>query len=316
MMDDMAMREAALDWLIRQRDPAFGEWEAFGDWLAADPDRAHVYHELAAADADVGEWFAAAPPAAAPVEAPPVANPVTRRRFGGWLGGAIAASLVAVSGYTVLQNRADPYSIETAPGERRSIALADGSQVDLNGGSRITLDHRNQRIATLDRGEALFTVVHDDRRPFIVHAAGAELRDVGTVFNVVSDRAGLSVAVAEGAVVYNPRGESVELGAGRTLHARANDSVVTLGTADPAAMVAWKQGRLIYDGTPIGVVAEDISRNLGLPVSVAPDVAARPFRGVIALDGQRDRFLERLGPLLDVRIERGGKGWVLTAKQK
>ena len=311
MTDETRIRADALDWLIRQRDPAFGEWEGFADWLDADPAHAELYQAMAAADADMADLIAVAPSSPAVLIPSP---PVTRRRFGGWIGGAVAASLVAVTGYGLLPQRSDPYSIATMAGERRSVTLADGSRIDINGATRITLDRRNPRLATLDSGEALFTVVHDDRRPFIVHAGGAELRDVGTVFNVVSEADGLLLGVAEGAVIYNPKHEAVTVDAGNTLRVHPGDPVVTLGHADPAAMVAWRQNRLVYDGAPLGLVAADIRRNLGLAVAVSPEVAARPFRGVIVLDRETDRVLARLGPLLDVRVERGQQGWVLAAK--
>lgn len=313
--DDDLLREAALDWLIRQREPDFADWEAFADWLAADPGRAIVYQEMAAADADVADLLAAAP--APPLSMTMAGPPIRRRRFLGWAGGALAASLVAgVTGYTLFQAPPDPYSIQTAAGERRSVTLADGSRIDLNGATRITLDRRNARVATLDRGEALFTVVHDEQRPFLVHAGEAELLDVGTVFNVVRDGGDLSVAVAEGAVLYNPDREARRLDAGRTLTMRKGDPVITIGRADPEVMTAWRQDRLIYDGAPIGLVARDIARNLGVSIAAAPDVATRPFRGVITLDRETDRFLARLGPLLDVSIERGEQGWVLTARTR
>ena len=35
MQADMANAEArAIDWLIRQRDPDFDDWDGFADWLA------------------------------------------------------------------------------------------------------------------------------------------------------------------------------------------------------------------------------------------------------------------------------------------
>lgn len=305
------IRDAAIDWLIRQRDPDFADWDLFTDWLSADPRHAVIYQEMAVADAEMADLIATGP--ASPVVAtPPV---VPRRRFLGWVGGGLAASLLAgLSGYTLMQASPQPYSVETAGGERLSVTLRDGSRIDLNGGTKVTLDRRDGRVASLDRGEALFTVVHDERRPFVVHVAGAELRDIGTVFNVINDQGDLSVAVAEGAVIYNPGKESVELGVGRTLTVRAGDPVVTLGSADPASMTAWRHDRLIYDGAPIGLVARDIARNLGLSLSADRDVAARPFRGVITLDRETDRFLARLGPLLDVTVQRGDEGWVLAAR--
>ena len=61
MTDETRIRADALDWLIRQRDPAFAEWEAFADWLDADPARAELYQAMAAADADMADLIAAAP---------------------------------------------------------------------------------------------------------------------------------------------------------------------------------------------------------------------------------------------------------------
>jgi ferric-dicitrate binding protein FerR (iron transport regulator) len=49
--------EATL-WLIRQRDPSFSDWSAFGDWLAADCTNGPVYRELAILDADADRLLA------------------------------------------------------------------------------------------------------------------------------------------------------------------------------------------------------------------------------------------------------------------
>src|SRR3546814_9914530 len=61
-----------------------------------------------------------------------------------------------------------PYTIATVPGARRTIDLADGSRIELNGDTRITLDKAAPRFASLDRGEAMFHVRHDDSDPFVV----------------------------------------------------------------------------------------------------------------------------------------------------
>ncbi len=53
MTHDPRMEAAALDWVIRQRDPGFEDWEAFTDWLDTDPAHAQAYHEAAALDADL-----------------------------------------------------------------------------------------------------------------------------------------------------------------------------------------------------------------------------------------------------------------------
>jgi transmembrane sensor len=73
-----------------------------------------------------------------------------------------------------------------AAGKKISIKLADGTLVVLNGASTLKVsknyNHQNREV-TLE-GEGYFTVVHDNKKPFIVHTAQINVRDIGTEFNV------------------------------------------------------------------------------------------------------------------------------------
>lgn len=297
------MREQAVIWAVAVDDPGFADWDGFTAWLEADPAHAEAYDHavLAAAAADDGLR----------VSAPVIrTQPVPRRRVVQWLGGAVAASLVAVAGVQVFQERAQPYAVETGAGETRVIALADGSKMALNGGTRVMLDRADARRATLERGEALFTVVHDDSDPFVVHAGGAEIVDLGTVFNVVREPHETRVAVSEGVVAYNPRAENVRLSPGQTLVDA--DGVVRIGRAELADIGGWRAGRLVYDGASLSTVAADLARATGTRVSVDPAIAPRPFTGVIALPADRAEFVAGLGPLLDVEVRTGTQGATLA----
>ena len=60
--------------------------------------------------------------------------------------------------------------LEVPAGQRMSVTLSDGTQVQLNGNSRIeypVIFSRKQRNVKLS-GEAFFEVKHDERHPFIV----------------------------------------------------------------------------------------------------------------------------------------------------
>lgn len=305
------MESAALDWVIRMRDPGFDGWEAFEAWLAADPAHADAYHRLAVADQDMGELLKSAPPTPRPLIAAPARQPMTRRA---WLGGAIAASVAGLVGFGMIERQPSLYQVETAPGVRRTITLADGSQIVLNGGTRLTLDRKDPRHATLDRGEALFEVVHNDSAPFKVAVGDATLVDVGTRFNVLREGKATAVQVAEGAVVYNPDSESVRLDAGRTLRAVDGETQLVLGNVPPASVAGWKEGRLIYDGQTMAEVAADLARWSGQPVRADPRVAAQRFRGVLSLGDGDD--IVRLAPLLDVDVLRRGREWVLSPRSQ
>ena len=300
------IRDEALGWIIRQREPAFDDWVVFGEWLAADQEHAEIYHAMADADRDVPLLMPAAP---RPVVQP---RPAIARRA--WLGGAVAASLVAVASYTVLQNQASPYAVEAAPGVPRTVMLADGSRVEMNGGTRLVLDHNDKRAVTLAQGEAVFTVVHNAADPFRLAVGGATLVDAGTVFNVVRTGSRTDVAVAEGVVIYNPGDENVRLSAGRSIRVVDRDTRLLIGEVAPGVIGAWRTGTLTYAGTPLALVAEDLTRNLGVEIVAAPGVAARTFRGVISFGADRSATIGRLGPLLGVQVRRDGKRWLLVDK--
>src|SRR6185437_13890973 len=57
-----------------------------------------------------------------------------------------------------------------------------------------------ERDIRLVRGEALFIVEHDPKRPFMVTAENARVRAVGTQFNVRDRTSSVDVSVVEGVV--------------------------------------------------------------------------------------------------------------------
>jgi transmembrane sensor len=300
----------AVLWVVRVGDAAFADWEEFEQWLATDPVHAAAYHRAATDEAVmIDRLMAARAIAPAPVKL----RARMRSRLAPWLGGALAASLVLAVGFAVMRPAAPPAVYETAPGGHREVILTDGSHIALNGGTRLTVAAKDPRAIRLERGEALFTVHHDPSRPFSVAVANAAIVDVGTVFNVVREARETRVAVAEGAVVWNPKREAVRLEAGQQLRARDGDPTLTQGPVDVSAVGGWTRGQLSYDGAPLVTVAADVSRALGVTVTVSPTTAQHRVYGVVRLDGGADMVLPRLGALLGVRAHREGAVWSLSS---
>lgn len=78
--------------------------------------------------------------------------------------------------------------IHVPSGQRLQITLADGSSVWLSPQSHLKIPNefkRNNRIIEID-GEGLFTVVKDEKRPFIVKSKGYSVEVLGTKFNLFS----------------------------------------------------------------------------------------------------------------------------------
>lgn len=298
-----AVEAQALDWIIRQRDPAFDDWEDFTAWLSLGTDHAAIYDRLASIDADSGDL-------PEPAEEIAVAKrPVLADRRT-WLGGAMAAALVGIIGISLFNNSAT--HIETAAGEHRTVALADGSRIEINGGTVIELDEDRPRFARLESGEAMFHVVHREGDPFLVEAGKARLVDMGTAFNVIRRRDALSVAVSEGLVLYNPERENIRLDAGFGIDASDAGGPPQVQAIDALSVGSWRKGQLVYNGTSIAQVAEDLGRTAGLTIIVSPDVASLPFRGALLISDDQQRVIDDLTALAGINAEKQTEGWLLT----
>ena len=295
----------ALDWLVRVNDPGFQAWEDWEAWMAADPLNAEIYWRLAELEGEAVEALKAAPARAA--------RPVMRRGvFALPRRSAIAAAVavLALGGvWFGWSERAQPWVIETAPGETRTVTLDDGSQVSLAGGTRLTLDRRRPRDVDLESGRALFEVTHDEARPFVVQVADATLTDLGTVFDVTRLEDGARVSVSEGIVRVDMQDATETLNAGDGVMATS----AGLERREVAAqeVAAWREGRLSWTGETLDVVAEDLSRALNRPIAVSPAVADRRFSGSLTTTTNAANQRARLARLLGVSIVEDGEGWRL-----
>ncbi|WP_380785973.1 FecR family protein [Sphingomonas sp. R86521] len=302
MIDD-----EALHWAIRMAEPD-ADWDAFTAWLEGDSARAGRYDRAVVAIDDAAT--AAALPAAE-LRAP-VRDTMARPRSRRWVGAALAASLAAAIGFGTWTQMPRPYVVKTRAGEQRSVALGDGSSILLAGASKVTLDARDPRIATVDSGEMLFRVRHDAAGPFAVRVAGLRLVDLGTVFDVKAAAGHTVVAVSEGAVMVDPDGAAMRLDPGQAVV--ADGTTLVRRVVDVADVGGWQAGRLAFDDVPLAEVAADLSRHLGRRVTAAPAIAGRTFRGTLDVKTVADQPA-LLGTLLDVAVRQTGEGWTLEPRR-
>jgi len=300
--------EAARLWAIRAHDASFADWDGLTAWLESDPRHLTAYEAALDDDDWAAQNFAAHPPVAAATA--PAHSPLRGRWFA--FGGAMAAALVAVVGSTVLLRDAPVREVATAHGEHRTIELADGSRVMLNGNTRLSFDPDVPRQITLAQGEALFEVKHDAKDPFVVVADGTRLVDMGTVFNVVRSGDALDVAVAEGAVDYEAGKQRIRLNPGDALSRAGRDAAPALRRASPEGIGSWQSGQLQYDDATLDQVASDLSRNTGRSIRVANGAGRIRFTGTLVLRGPPREVLARAGPLLGVTFAEQGDSWTMT----
>lgn len=309
-LDDETILDQAIAWHRAQDDADF-DWDGFTLWLEADPAHRTAFDSIALIDARIADHRATLaalmPSMEAPsmgMSVPPGAMRSPRRR---WIGGGIAAALALAVGIPFFRPAMPPpVDYRTGPGQARTIMLKDGSRIALAAASHLRVAGAAQDRLALE-GSALFDIPHRPDRTMTIDAGGQQISDIGTRFDILADARMMRVAVAEGRISVAPRdgGDTVELPAGRQLLV---DRVTRRGTTaaiSPGTVGSWQQGRLVYEGVPLSLVASDLSRYAGVPVKAGADVADRPFSGVLIV-GDGSGLVGEVAQFMDLRIVHKG----------
>lgn len=303
---------AANEWLVRLRDERVtaDDHAAFETWLCVDPRHGVAFAHVSAQVSDIGALGGALYAHLEARSGP--ARFLNRRTLAG--AGLAATALLALAWLGV--GALSPPAYTTAIGEQRTVELADGSTIELNTNSRVVVRLTEEtRQIRLTRGEAVFDVAHDPGRPFIVEAAGQEVRAVGTQFAVRVDGETLSVLVAEGVVsvatdhmtAAGPARETAptRLVAGERLAlAGGAVEVAVLQETEIERNLTWRAGMLQFDGQTLAEAVEEVSRYTGARFVISdPQVGTlRVWAYFRAAD--LDGFLAKLeqnNPSLEIR---------------
>lgn len=313
-----AVEEAASAWFMRRRDGVsdLREEQAFQAWLAQSPLHRQEYERLT----QVWDDMAALPRHAAvraPASAMRAAAP-RRPAFARW-GGALAALLLAAgAAYQYLP--VSYTSVANASTQTRSLELPDGTRLHANVGTRLSVRYTlAERHIRIDAGEVYIDAA-TDRRPLTVAAGDAQLRDIGTEFNVLLLPDTLQVGVRSGQVMLDVGGP--DRSARQTL--KAGDSVL-MARADPRLLRrlqvpateigAWQDGVVVVHDVTLQQLAGYLGLYRDAPVRFA-DERARGLRLSGTLDlRQPEAFLDMLPGLLPVTLSRRPDGAAVIASR-
>lgn len=308
--------EEASDWLVKHRDGGLDKCEkmAFDAWLRQSPQHVAAYLEMsslwermpgldpirnlsaeelimrARADDNVIALSPPVPPSTREKRAHVKRNPVSLYTL------AACVLVMLVGGW--LYSQRGVYA--TQIGEQRLLTLLDGSTVEINSGSRIKVRYSERERRVDLEGQALFHVAKNAARPFIVQTASAQVRAVGTAFDVYDAASGTVVTVVEGRVAVRtntaaaePRAATsgasasqegpIQASVGEVLLAAGEQLVVTPSIVTPpkpanvAATTAWTRRSLVFDSSPLTQVAQEFNRYNTRPL-VIEDPRLAEFR--------------------------------------
>jgi transmembrane sensor len=256
-----------------------------------------------------------------------------------------AAAALALSAVIWQRNSSVPAVRASLPSSDRALlatiehrTLDDGSVIELNRGAEVVVLYTPAaRRVRLERGEAHFTVAKNPDRPFVVTAAGVDVRAVGTAFNVRLNLTAVEVLVTEGHVaVATPEiggqgteasGQRLEVGTAKQSSGfrlpvaeliAGQRTVISLQPAAPAPQIetvsaaqierllAWQPRWLDFTATPLSAIVAEFNRRNPVRLVIADAaVGATPISALLRSDNV-DGFARLLEAGFGVRAERAG----------
>lgn len=304
--------DQACAWIARLRSDAISDADrrAFASWMSGSPANRQAFDEMTELWGDLGAlshmpldelYPESVPSSNSRVGSQPTPPSSTARSDStGWnlpqwlLGGSAVAACLAVAlwvGNEWLQQTPVQQQIyATAVGETRTLSLADGSQVQLNTNSELIVNFsRDERRTQLLRGEAFFDVARQTSRPFTVAAGEANIRVLGTQFNVERNPdntrvsvTGGTVAVSEARTASGLQPESVKLTRNQKVSV-SNSGLSEVGRTSADEALDWTRGQLVFDRTPLDEALEELNRYLKVPAAAAPNVGEQTLSGTFEL---------------------------------
>ena len=168
------------------------------------------------------------------------------------------------------------------------LKLADGTKVWLNSLTqlRFPVTFAGEERKVYLTGEAYFEVARDSVHPFIVATdEGMEVKVYGTEFNVDTYRKGtVKTTLVNGKVGIrvSATGEEVRLSPNQmALFTKATQSI-QVENVDSYGVVAWKDGKFVFEDEPIEEIMERLSRWYDVKVFYANErIKKHTFTGII-----------------------------------
>lgn len=204
-----------------------------------------------------------------------------------WVRAVAAAAALIVAflggGYlsvSKIEKSIQPIVASTKVGERSRITLPDGSKVWLNAYSTLKYSesyfpHRRNVVL---QGEAYFEVKHNTSAPFLVTVGSAEIKVVGTKFNVRynHDESYLTATLMEGAITFSSREKQMSstLKPGeQVIYDRNGQQFYKRKLKNPSETFGWVDGKLLFENTSFEEIALSLERQYNVKIKFADEKA-------------------------------------------
>lgn len=261
--------QQSLFWLIKTNSGRLSEADIqdFKIWLKASDDNHKAFRKASL----LWRTLAYAP---ALSEQPKLLEPEKKlrkkRQINNWY--AVAASLVICMFITLMLEFEQPTApseaeivstleLRTAKDEIKQFTLLDGSKVWLGAGSRLLVKiGSSSRHTQLLMGEAMFDINPNPQLPFYVQAGDADIKVLGTIFEVQKRNSGILVKVAKGKVRVAAQNQYRYLEMNESIHFEKNKVLPLPSKINPESFAQWRSKRFHFVNTQLKDVLHKLNR--------------------------------------------------------
>jgi transmembrane sensor len=294
----------------RRLDDALGVWSALEE-VAASP-------AMIDTRSDALRDFRKAQAAAAAIR-------YSRRRIWGGIAATLVVGTAAAGGWQTWHRT----TYETVAGERRIVALEDGSKLALDGDTMVRVKYAGgQRRLWLERGRAKFTVAKDPLHPFSVMAGEKTIVATGTEFSVERVAQQVRVVLYEGHVAVlsgnenDLRREPVRIVGAENVFVPGQELITAQGfhtakinSIEPTRAVAWEDGRLVFDNEPLALAVARVNRYTQTKIRIGPGTDPDIHVSGIFKAGDTPAFVDGISTVSNLRYRLMDGQYIIESRE-
>lgn len=226
-------------------------------------------------------------------------------------------------GYHIYQTHSEANTLVavTARDEVKELMLPDGTKVWLNKHTTLKYprDFSDKTRSVYMEGEAYFEVKRNKEKPFLVRSEAMQVRVLGTVFNMKSDKTNRSAVATlikgeievkgnhdEGMIVLAP-GQKAELNAvSRRLVVKQVDTGIE----------NWHNNQFVFEKADIFTIARTLENSYGVRIILAPDMnSTKTYSGTLMKKKGVEDMLNQIKNVIPVEYKIVGNSVFLSPQK-
>jgi ferric-dicitrate binding protein FerR (iron transport regulator) len=193
-----------------------------------------------------------------------------------WLT-SIAAGLLVVFGLWYFMIRKPIVDVVALKGNHTEYRLPDGSQVSINADSKVSFKKKGflSKRQLYMEGEAFFSV--EKGSPFVINTKYADIKVLGTSFNVFARENSFKVSCVTGKVLVTANKKSVTITPGESAEL-IGDTLSKYNDKRIETIANWRIGEFYFENAGLKIIFDEIERQFNVKF-VLPKLNEKYFTG-------------------------------------